>query len=176
MSKLLASLMRNYFPKRPSGAPLHTLSKLYNVPVGFVTPPPLFWGWILLILRSPKGGCCSISDDLSCPFRFFKNAWIPNQTDCQETFAVTLRHGATPQWRHSKWVTATTRPRTLRLFDVKSTYDIGKTYCQSISAEKILCWHWILCFWKNAPCVEFMDKGLRFLLKHRNVIAITHWI
>ena len=42
MSKLLASLMRNYFPKRPSGAPLHTLSKLYDVPVGFVTPPPYF--------------------------------------------------------------------------------------------------------------------------------------
>ena len=32
----------------------------------FCNPPPLFWGWILLILRSPKGGCCSISDDLSC--------------------------------------------------------------------------------------------------------------
>ena len=31
--------MRNLFPKRPSGAPLHTLSKLYDVPVGFVTPP-----------------------------------------------------------------------------------------------------------------------------------------
>ena len=31
--------MRNYFPKRPLGAPLHTLSKLYDVPVGFVTPP-----------------------------------------------------------------------------------------------------------------------------------------
>ena len=28
-------------------------------------PPPLFWGWILLILQSPKGDCCSISDDLS---------------------------------------------------------------------------------------------------------------
>ena len=42
MSKLLASLMRNYFPKRPSGAPLHTLSKLYDVPVGFVTPSPYF--------------------------------------------------------------------------------------------------------------------------------------
>ena len=42
MSKLLASLMRNYFPKRPSGAPLHTLSKLYDVPVGFVTPPSYF--------------------------------------------------------------------------------------------------------------------------------------
>ena len=32
----------------------------------FVTPPPLFWGWILLLLRSPKGGCCSIGDGLSC--------------------------------------------------------------------------------------------------------------
>ena len=34
--------MRNYFPKRPSGVPLHSLSKLYDVPVGFVTPPPFF--------------------------------------------------------------------------------------------------------------------------------------
>ena len=59
--------MRNYFPKRPSGAPLHTLSKLYDVPVGFVTPP-YFEAEILLILRSPKGGCCSISDDLSCSY------------------------------------------------------------------------------------------------------------
>ena len=33
--------MRNDFPKRPSGAPLHTLSKLYDVPVGF-DPPPYF--------------------------------------------------------------------------------------------------------------------------------------
>ena len=33
--------MRNYFPKRPSDAPLHTLSKLYDVPVGF-DPPPYF--------------------------------------------------------------------------------------------------------------------------------------
>ena len=56
--EILASLMRNYFPKRPSGAPLHTLSKLYDVPVGFVTPPPNFElniayfavaeGWLLL--------------------------------------------------------------------------------------------------------------------------------
>ena len=28
--------MRNYFTKRTSGAPFHTLSKLYDVPVGFV--------------------------------------------------------------------------------------------------------------------------------------------
>ena len=27
---------------------------------------PLFWGCVLLYLRSPKGGCCSISDDFSC--------------------------------------------------------------------------------------------------------------
>ena len=40
MSKLLASLMRNYFPKQPSVAPLHTLSTLYDVTVGFVTPKP----------------------------------------------------------------------------------------------------------------------------------------
>ena len=32
--------MRNYFPKHTSGAPLHTLSKSYDIPVGFVTPPP----------------------------------------------------------------------------------------------------------------------------------------
>ena len=34
--------MRNCFPKRPSGAPLHSLSKLYVVAVGFVTPPSYF--------------------------------------------------------------------------------------------------------------------------------------
>ena len=67
-------------------------------------------------------------------------------------------------------------PRTLRLFDVMSTYDIRKTYCQSINAEIMLCWHWMLYFWKNAPCVECMDKGLCFLLKHRNIIATAYWI
>ena len=50
--------MRNYFPKRPSDAPLHALSKLYNVHVGFETPPPILRlniayfavadGWLLL--------------------------------------------------------------------------------------------------------------------------------
>ena len=29
--------MRNHFPKRTSGAPLHPLSKFYDVPVGFVS-------------------------------------------------------------------------------------------------------------------------------------------
>ena len=49
--------MRNYFSKRPSGAPLHILSKLYDVPVGFVPPPisrlniayfAVAEGWLLL--------------------------------------------------------------------------------------------------------------------------------
>ena len=49
--------MRNYFPKRPSGAPLQTLSKFYDVPVGFVNSPVLglcialfaVAGWWLLL-------------------------------------------------------------------------------------------------------------------------------
>ena len=67
-------------------------------------------------------------------------------------------------------------PRTLRLFDVRSTYDIRKTYCQSISAEKMLCWHWNFMLLENAPCVECMDKGLCFLPKHGNIIATGYWI
>ena len=59
--------MRNHFhfPKRLSGTSLHSLSKLYDVPVCFVTPT-LIWGTVLLYLRSPKGCCCLISYDLSC--------------------------------------------------------------------------------------------------------------
>ena len=56
--------MRNYFPKRPSDAPLHTLSKLYDVTVGLVSLS--FLGYVLLYMWTPKGGCCSISDGLSC--------------------------------------------------------------------------------------------------------------
>ena len=66
LSKFLASLMRNYFPKRPPGTAHHILSKLYDVPVYFVNPLPLLLGSVLLYLLSPKGVCCSISDDLSC--------------------------------------------------------------------------------------------------------------
>ena len=32
----------------------------------YVQTQPLFLEWVLLYLRSPKGGCLSISDDLSC--------------------------------------------------------------------------------------------------------------
>ena len=42
------------------------LVKFYDVPVGFVLHPP-FWSCVLLYLQSPKDGCCSISDDFSCP-------------------------------------------------------------------------------------------------------------
>ena len=34
--------MRNYFPKRSSDAPLHTFSKLYDVPIDFFNPTPSF--------------------------------------------------------------------------------------------------------------------------------------
>ena len=51
---VFVKLLRNYFPKRPSEAPLHTLSKLYDVLVGFVNP---------LYLRLCDG-YCSVSDDL----------------------------------------------------------------------------------------------------------------
>ena len=71
LSKLLASLMRNYYQKRTSGAPLYTLSKLYDVPVGFVNP--FFRGTVLLYLRSPEVNCCSISDDLSYSCLLFTN-------------------------------------------------------------------------------------------------------
>ena len=97
LSKLLAALMRNNFPKRPSGAPLHTLSKLYYIPVGFVTPF-LLWGCVLLYLWSPKGCCCSISDDLYCSWYTYmhwhcRNIWhhfwsngTQNQYICNNTF------------------------------------------------------------------------------------------
>ena len=38
LSKVLAFLMRNYFPKRTSGASLLILFKLYDVPAGLVSP------------------------------------------------------------------------------------------------------------------------------------------
>ena len=53
--QLLAALMRNNLPKWPSGAPLHDLSKFYNVVFGFAHP--LFiWDNVLLYLR-PTSDC-----------------------------------------------------------------------------------------------------------------------
>ena len=37
--KIISMLMKNNFPKWPSGAQFHNLSKLYDVPIGFVTTP-----------------------------------------------------------------------------------------------------------------------------------------
>ena len=42
-----------YFPERPSGVPLQTLSKLYDFSIGFVILPS-FEASILLYLRSPN--------------------------------------------------------------------------------------------------------------------------
>ena len=67
LSILLSSLMRNDFPKRQSGAPLHTLSTFYMIFPLVLNTPTLFEAvYVLLYLQSPKGGCYSISDDLSC--------------------------------------------------------------------------------------------------------------
>ena len=49
---------------------VHCFVKLFNVPVGFVPASPIL-SCVLLYLRSPKGGCCSISDDLSCSWYFY---------------------------------------------------------------------------------------------------------
>ena len=92
LSKLLASLMRNNFLKRPSDAPLHTLSKLYDVPVGFVPPhyfePEycLFCGrrrvavaryrMICLVLRIP-------------PWYFLEFAFFRCFNKCVEWYALT---------------------------------------------------------------------------------------
>ena len=65
LSKFLASLMINNFPKRPSGELLYSIIKFKDVPVGLWHPPPLIWGRVLLYLQLPKGGCCSISNYLS---------------------------------------------------------------------------------------------------------------
>ena len=85
LSILLAPLMRNYFPKRTSGAHLHTLSKLYDVPVAVVTTHPLFRGSSLLYLRSSQGSCCSISGVLSC---FHIHVWIEPQQLYYIAFAL----------------------------------------------------------------------------------------
>ena len=80
LSKLLASLMKNYFPKRPSGAPRHTLSKLNDVPVGFVNSSLIWRLWIALFAVAEGFTVAPISDDLSCSYLNFKNLQSPN--DC----------------------------------------------------------------------------------------------
>ena len=60
--------MRNYSPKRQSVAPLHTLSKLYDVPVGFKPLPYFKAVYFFIYGRRCDGGCCSILDDLSCSY------------------------------------------------------------------------------------------------------------
>ena len=62
--KIISKPDEDFIPKRLSGALLHTLSELYDVPVGIV-PIPSFVG-VYCFIRGRKGGCCSLSDDLSC--------------------------------------------------------------------------------------------------------------
>ena len=58
MSKLFSIPDEELFSETPVGCTASYFVKIIW--------PPLFWGCVLLHLRSPKGGCCSISDDLSC--------------------------------------------------------------------------------------------------------------
>ena len=74
LSKLLASLIRNYFPKRTSGAPLHTLSKLFDVPVCFVAPQSSFEAVYLFICGRRREAVaryriiCLVIGNTSCLF------------------------------------------------------------------------------------------------------------
>ena len=65
--KIISIPDEKLFSETAVGAPLANLSKLYDVPFGF--NPPFIGSSVLLYLQSPKGGCCLISDDLSCSCR-----------------------------------------------------------------------------------------------------------
>ena len=82
-------------------------------------------------------------------FRFFKTAWLPNQTDCQETFAITSRHGATPQWRHSKWVTASTSPPHIEIIRCLEYLWYPQNILSVNQCRNNAFWHWILWFLKT---------------------------
>ena len=102
-------------------------------------------------------------------FRFFKTAWIPNQTNSQKlllSFCAMAQHHNGAIRNDSLLRPA---PRTLRLFDVKSTYDIGNP-CRN---NALLTLNFMLL--ENAPCVKYKDKGLCFLLEHRNIIATAYY-
>ena len=69
--------MRNGFPKRLSGAPLHHFSKLYEVPFRYITSTLL--AKVLIHCRLPKVGCYLTSDYLSysCKQPFAKSCTGP---------------------------------------------------------------------------------------------------
>ena len=65
-------------------------------------------------------------------------------------------------------------PRTLRLFDFKSTYDTNILLVNQCINNVFLILNFMLL--ENAPCVECIDKGLCFLLNHRKIIGTAYWI
>ena len=57
----------------------------------------LFWGSVLFNMRSPKGGCCSISDDLSCSFNDMYLAYVSHKKRRNQLFGkINL-----PTWKNS---------------------------------------------------------------------------
>ena len=113
--KLLASLLRNYFPKRPSGEPLHTLPKLYDVLVGFVDAPPhlgqcialyvvakgsllLVIGCFVLFLLS-FGGCLMLAwGSLSCDW----TRYLPFSSRLQYLLPLHSAYGVCLSWAYYK--------------------------------------------------------------------------
>ena len=96
--------MRNYFPKRPSDAPLHTLSKSYDFPVGLITPPPIlrlcialfavadWWllldiGWFVLFsyawFNVWCSSYCTVNSSPFCKCVARINVWCPS--DCPKS-------------------------------------------------------------------------------------------
>ena len=62
LHKIISIIDEEFFSERPSGAPLHNVSKFYYVPF---CNPSLFLTSVLVHLQPTYGGLYSISDDLS---------------------------------------------------------------------------------------------------------------
>ena len=76
--------MKNYFPKRPSGASLHNLSTLCDVPVGFV--PPTFealycfiWGHRRVAVARYRMICLVLVNSYLFPLPFGAGSTVPHE-------------------------------------------------------------------------------------------------
>ena len=55
--KIISIPDEELFSEMAVGCTASYFVKLFDVPIGFVPPPLLIWGSVLLSLRLPKGGC-----------------------------------------------------------------------------------------------------------------------
>ena len=70
--KIISTPVEEYFSKATVGCTVTYFVKLYDVLL-VLYPLPLIRASVLLCLRSPKGGCYSTLNDLSCIFLFRKS-------------------------------------------------------------------------------------------------------